>query len=111
MTDLLRIDIDGGKYTLVQKTDGAKMLRYGEPWLNVLSPANAILAMGYELEELRKLKEAVDGFAGMVAARIAEVKPQIVLGDDDSIHLTAEQQGFVRGLQVAAQLFDGVKAP
>ena len=58
--DLLRLDVDGGKYTVVQPTNGgAYVLRYGEPWLPEMpAGANCWLAMAYELEELRAAKEA-----------------------------------------------------
>lgn len=63
--DLIRIDVDDGKYTVVQPEGGQSyILRYGEEWLggdNVGFPgANCVLAMAYELEELRKLKTAAD---------------------------------------------------
>lgn len=55
MTDRLRVDVDGGKYTIVQpEVGGAYVLRYGEPWLGELpNGANCWLAMAYEIEELR----------------------------------------------------------
>lgn len=64
MADLLRIDIDGGKYTLVQhEGGGTEILRHGEEWMGhsegSFPGVKAVLSMGYELEELRKLKQAV----------------------------------------------------
>lgn len=54
MKDLLRIEIEGGKYTLVQKGTGeVVILRYGEEWIVNPPGVKCILAMGYELEELR----------------------------------------------------------
>lgn len=57
MTDLLRVDVDGGKYTVVQKEGGGtSILRYGEPWMGEdgsFAGVNCVLAMAYELEELR----------------------------------------------------------
>jgi hypothetical protein len=57
MADMLRIDVDGGKYTVVQDEKGAThILRYGEPWMGQTGSfpgVNAVLAMAYELEELR----------------------------------------------------------
>lgn len=65
MPDHLRIDIDDGKYTIVQPEDGqAYALRYGKPWLSAeqMTGTKMILAMAYELEELRaKLKSVEDG--------------------------------------------------
>lgn len=59
MTDRLRIDVDGGKYTIIQpEGGGAYVLRYGEPWLDELpAGANCWLAMAYELEELRRMND------------------------------------------------------
>lgn len=56
MPDRLRIDVDGGKYTVVQPEEGqAYALRYGEMWLDSdqMLGTNMILSMAYELEELR----------------------------------------------------------
>lgn len=54
--DLLRVDIDNGKYTFVQPKDsGAYILRYGEEWLDELPyGANCYVAMAYEIDELRR---------------------------------------------------------
>lgn len=55
--DLLRIEVDSGKYTVVQdKTGATQILRYGEAWMGQdgsFAGVNAVLAMAYELEELR----------------------------------------------------------
>lgn len=57
MADLLRLDVDNGKYTVVQEEGGGtRILRYGEPWMGEegsFPGVNAVLAMAYELEELR----------------------------------------------------------
>src|SRR3546814_12407381 len=77
---LLRIDIDNGKYTLVQHEDGGtEILRYGQRWMG--SPSgfagvNAVLAMGYELEELREFKEKTEA---EIARKLFEV--EITLGN------------------------------
>lgn len=57
MSDLLRLDVEGKKYTIVQpETGGAYVLRYGDPWLDEMpAGANCWLAMAYELEEARAL--------------------------------------------------------
>jgi len=55
--DRIRLDIDDGKYTIVQPHDGGThVLRYGEPWLSTdqLIGTNMILAMAHELEEARE---------------------------------------------------------
>jgi hypothetical protein len=59
MTDRIRIDIDNGKYTVVQpEASQTYILRHGEPWLgdnnSGFAGSNAVLAMAYELEELRE---------------------------------------------------------
>lgn len=59
--DLIRIDVGGGTYTVVQPEDGVSyVLRNGEPWLgkdNAGFPGlNCVLAMAYELDALRKFK-------------------------------------------------------
>lgn len=58
MADRLRIDVGGGRYTVVQPEDAqAHILRYGEPWLGQdnegFAGSNCVLAMAYELKELR----------------------------------------------------------
>ena|SRR6218665_3560064 len=54
--DFLRLDVDGGKYTIVQPDNGGTyVLRYGEPWLSELpAGAKCWLSMAYELEEFRE---------------------------------------------------------
>lgn len=64
MTELLRIDVDNGKYAIVQhENGGTEILRYGEPWMGQgggdFPGVNAVLAIAYELEELRGLKDQV----------------------------------------------------
>lgn len=57
MAELLRVDVDGGKYTVIQEEGGRTRIdRYGEPWMGQegsFPGVNAVLAMAYELEELR----------------------------------------------------------
>lgn len=55
----MRLDIDGGKYTLIKpEGEPAHVLRYGEPWLPELpAGANCWMAMAYEIEELREKVE------------------------------------------------------
>ena len=53
---LLDITVSDGKYRIIQQAGGGTVaLRYGEDWLNVTTTpgSNMILAMAYELEELR----------------------------------------------------------
>lgn len=58
--DRLRLDIDDGKYTIVQPENGLPyVLRYGEPWLSELpAGANCWMAMAHELAELRAWRDA-----------------------------------------------------
>lgn len=55
--DLLNISVDNGKYTIIQREDGSgEILRNGEPWMSPLcnvQGSKMILAMAYEIEELR----------------------------------------------------------
>ena len=59
MGDEFRLDIDGGKYTIVKPVNApAYVLRYGEPWLHDLynvAGNNCWLAMAYELAEVKGL--------------------------------------------------------
>lgn len=78
MADLLRIDLDGGKYTLIQEASGKTLLhRYGEPWLEDLHGSKVFLSMGYELEELRKLKEVVKEWAAERRTFLSGETPQL----------------------------------
>ncbi len=63
MTDLLRVPVDDGKYTIVQDAQGRlTVLRYGEAWLGygsdkadaVVPGSKMLIAMACELEELRE---------------------------------------------------------
>lgn len=52
----MNIDIEGGKYTFVQRPGGGcEFLRHGEPWHEIGAGAKPIIAMACELEEARKL--------------------------------------------------------
>ena len=55
----MKIDLDGGKYTVVQKDNGSlDALRYGEPWRD-LTGDNLVYWMAVEIERLRdKIEEA-----------------------------------------------------
>lgn len=55
--DMLRVTVDDGKYTLVQDATGKQFaLRYGEPWRDLVGDG-LTLALGYSIEEARKLAE------------------------------------------------------
>lgn len=50
------IDIEGGKYTFVQRAGGGcEFLRHGESWREIGAGARPIIAMACELEEARRL--------------------------------------------------------
>lgn len=61
MTDLLRVPVDDGKYTIVQDAQGRlTVLRYGEAWLGHgtdkpgIIGSKMLISMACELEELRE---------------------------------------------------------
>lgn len=55
MSDMLRVELDGGKYTVVQDEQGRlTALRNGEPWRDLVGD-NLVLALAQEVENLRKL--------------------------------------------------------
>jgi len=60
---MIRIELLDGKYTVVNELEeggGFRALRYGKEWRN-LAGDNLVLAMAYEIEELReKLAETED---------------------------------------------------
>lgn len=57
MGDRLRVDVDGGKYTVVMTQDGhLHALRYGEPWRECVGD-NLIGCMAGEIEELREHRD------------------------------------------------------
>jgi NTP pyrophosphatase (non-canonical NTP hydrolase) len=64
MTEHLSINIDGGKYTVTTGDRGLEIQRYGQPWLvgHSTPAASLIIAMAYELAELRaRVSAANDG--------------------------------------------------
>jgi hypothetical protein len=49
----LRVDVEGGKYTVIQDHNGElKALRYGQPWRN-LSGDKLVLCLAQELDQRR----------------------------------------------------------
>ncbi len=63
MTDRLRVSVAEGKYTIIQPEDGPMFfLRYDAPWSDPgesIRYGNMILAMAYEVDELRTSLEAM----------------------------------------------------
>ena len=56
---MTRIELLDGKYTVVNELEeggGFRALRYGEEWRN-LNGDNLVLAMAYEIEELREKQD------------------------------------------------------
>lgn len=106
MTDLIRIDIEGSKYTVRQKKAGdLEILRYGEPWMgDSIKGSKMILAMAYELEELRELKAKGEAHANELnpiledMAKLLGVKHDVEDADMLRVanhHLTESMQVYV----------------
>lgn len=56
MTDRLRVEIEGGKYTVIQLENGRVCaLRHGEAWRE-LTGDNLVLCLAQEVEHLRKME-------------------------------------------------------
>lgn len=60
MTDIVELELDGGKYKIILSGARFEALRYGEPWRD-LTGDNLVLFLTHEIESLRqqfiKLKE------------------------------------------------------
>lgn len=98
MTDLIRIDVCDGKYTVVQHASGGtEILRYGEPWMGEggagFPGVNCVLAMAYELEELRaaNLRSTTQA-----AAPAKPEEPKMVYCSDDNCYRTEDCGPFCR---------------
>lgn len=61
--ELLRLDVGDGKYTVIQPRDAqVRVERYGEDWIGPGFPGcNCVLAMAYELDELRQARQPLTG--------------------------------------------------
>lgn len=101
--ELLRIDVDGGKYTVVQP-EGAQsyILRYGEPWLGRdnggFAGSNCVLAMAYELEALRaKVDESLSNKQLDEARTLARRLPKSLTVDGVSVMDTID--GLVKEVE------------
>ena len=99
MTDLLRVDVDGGKYTVVQKEGGGtSILRYGEPWMGEdgsFAGVNCVLAMAYELEELRARPQATleqsDADEGITMLREAQAAFGNYMGAEPAVPVIGQE--------------------
>lgn len=59
MADRLRVDLNGGKYTVVMTESGhLSALRYGEPWRDLVGDG-MVCYMAHEIEELRDHRAAL----------------------------------------------------
>jgi hypothetical protein len=61
---LLRVSVEGDKYTVIQHRDGrVTALRHGQPWNRDLTGDKLILALAQEVDRLRReidLRDAPD---------------------------------------------------
>lgn len=65
-TEEVRVDVMGGKYTVVLGADGrAEVLRYGEKWPTANPPGTLVVALACELAEVR-------------AAMVAKIRGDVV---------------------------------
>lgn len=64
--ELLRIAVDGGKYTIIQpRHEQVRIERHGEPWMGPgFAGSNAVLALAYELEEAREQLASAEALRG-----------------------------------------------
>lgn len=92
----MNLDIEGGKYTFVQRENGAcEFYRHGEQWMDIGPGTKAIIAMACELESLREERD--EGSAGRVAdleRRLSSAKDRIadmLRGDDGQAWKEAEK--------------------
>lgn len=70
--ELLRVDVEGGKYTVVMDWDGRlHALRGGKPWMEIGPGSKMIIAMAGELETLRRgFKGAEQLLANSISVRV-----------------------------------------
>lgn len=82
MTDLIRLELEGGKYTFIQhKGGGIEILRFGEPWLDDPKGGKMWLSMAYELEELRELKAKGEAHAAELNPILEDMAKLVNVGD------------------------------
>jgi len=59
----MKLDIENGKYTFIQRPDGGcEALRYGEPWRDLVGDS-LVLCMAQEIERLREKIDELDRIA------------------------------------------------
>jgi hypothetical protein len=66
MPDMLRLQLEDGKYTIIQTEDGSSslVLRYGDSWVDSLAMVpmgKMVLGMGYRIEELQENEKLLVG--------------------------------------------------
>ena len=70
--ELLRVVIEGGKYTVVlSRHKGLEALRYGEPWRE-LAGDNLVLCLAQEIERLREQLAAAEQQSRSAANSVRE---------------------------------------
>ena len=83
--DMLRVDLEDGKYTIIQDAkDKTSVLRYGEPWMDTLSTVpggKMMLGMAYHIERLQAREKLLVSIA---AAAQRWVEGQL-LGNEQEI--------------------------
>lgn len=75
MKEQLRVEVDGGKYTVVQDHNGnLNALRHGQPWRSLVGD-KLVLCLAYELDEARA---ALDKAKALLNEALAEIEPHYV---------------------------------
>ena len=74
MSDMVKVSICDGKYTIIQDASGrTKLLRYGEPWRWVTGD-NVILGAAYEIQKLQeRIKQLEDARTVAAANSLANM--------------------------------------
>ncbi len=71
---MTKIELQDGKYAVIHNNgQGLHALRYGEQWRN-LAGDNLVMAMAYEIEELRESKEYCKRLVGELIHENAVLK-------------------------------------
>lgn len=66
MSDMIKVSICDGKYTIIQDASGrTNVLRYGESWRDVTGD-NVILGAAYEIEKLQARIQRLEEALGLV---------------------------------------------
>jgi len=77
MSDMIRVSICDGKYTIVQDATGrTSVLRHGEAWREVTGD-NVILGAAYEIEKLRERVGELEGASAVALEALKMVGANI----------------------------------